>query len=54
MVLGMGREVLPVSWVWWTVFGIFGFAVVLFFASCAYLSHYLDGLDDEEDWRDGR
>lgn len=40
------------NWLWWTLIGIVVFAVVLFFVSCAWLSHYLDGHDehDREDW----
>ena len=39
------------NWLWWTLIGIFVFAVVLFFISCAWLSHYLEVHDDDkEDW----
>ncbi len=39
------------SWLWWTLIGIFVFAAALFFLSCAWLSHYLECReDDTEDW----
>ena len=48
----MGGKVVFMNWLWWTLIGIVVFAVVLFFVSCAWLSHYLDGHDehDGEDW----
>lgn len=50
-VLGLGAGVLLMSWLWWTLIGIFVFAAALFFLSCAWLSHYLECReDDTEDW----
>ena len=47
----MGGEVLFMTWLW-MILGIFGFFIALFFISCAILSHYLDGHDDDDkgDW----
>ena len=41
------------NWLWWTLIGIIVFAVVLFFISCAWLSHYLDGHDGHDDEQGG-
>ena len=51
LVLEMGGEVLFMTWLW-MILGIFGFFIALFFISCAILSHYLDGHDDDDkgDW----
>lgn len=52
-VLGMGGKVVFMNWLWWTLIGIVVFAVVLFFISCAWLSHYLDGHDEHDDEQGG-
>ena len=38
------------TWLWYVISGIFAFFVLLFFISCAILSHCLDRHDDEEEW----
>jgi len=50
-VLALGREVLQMTWVMWTVIGIGAFFVVLFVVSCAVLNRVLDHDDDDKgDW----
>ena len=50
MVLALGREVLPVIW---SILGIVLFFVALFFASCAWLDHWIDDDSDDDDKRGG-
>ncbi len=41
------------NWLFWTLVGIVAFTTGLFFFSCAWLSHYLDRHDDDDnkgDW----
>ena len=49
--MALGREVLQMTWVMWTVIGIGAFFVVLFVVSCAVLNRVLDHDDDDKgDW----
>ncbi len=34
------------GWLFWTIIGIAAAAVLMFFLSCAWLNHFLDGIDE--------
>ena len=34
------------GWLFWTIVGITAAAVLMFFLSCAWLNHFLDGIDE--------
>ena len=50
MVLALGGAVLSMIW---SVLGIVLFFVALFFASCAWLDHWIDDDSDDDDKRGG-
>lgn len=37
------------EWIWWIIGGIICFFVMLFFVSCAWLNHFLDGIEEDDD-----